>query len=128
MTIPTLLLVGLALGEMTAPQAALPADQPRPPVSPAQKDPYRNLFQTPPVTETPARKDLSERARAQLFAALGDAGRAVRPRVVCGLLVFPVDASLDPGILIDPHARRDDTSPAPNHTIRSLPPPVCAPQ
>jgi hypothetical protein len=128
MTIPTLLLVGLALGEITSWQAAPPADQFRPAGSPSQKDPYGTLFQTAPSTETPDAQDLADRARAQLFAAIGDASRPARPKVVCGTLVFPADASIDPRILIDPTARAGGTTPAPNHTIRSLQPPVCGAQ
>jgi hypothetical protein len=128
MTIPALLLVGLALGQMAASQTAPPSGPPQPRVSPSEKDPYRNLFQTPPLSEAPRPEDLSDRARAQMLAAAGDAARAGQPKIVCGMLVFPVDASIDPGILVDLNARRDVTVPAPSYTIRSLQPQVCAPQ
>lgn len=113
MAVETLLLIGLALGE---------AQQ--------NKNPYQDLFRVPPLTETAAQKERLDRAREQLLAA--QRGRVPpgrpQPKVVCGLLVIPADPSVDPRMLIDPTARSMHSAVQPKYTIRSVPPPVCAPE
>lgn len=83
--------------------AATPAFA-QPPKWKRQPTPYSGLFQTP---------DLKEAARRQKAPATPP------PRVVCGMLVMPMDPNIDPKIFIE---RKPDGT---RYTIRSIPPPIC---
>ena len=84
------------------------SQQPSPQPAPMRRvDPYKKLFQQPPLDQT---------ARAERRA---DAAASTAPRVVCGMTVIPADPNIDPKMII----RRppDDT----RYTIRVIPPPLC---
>lgn len=46
----------------------------------------------------------------------------LRPKVVCGMLLIPADASIDPRFRVSPPS--SDTT----HTIRAVKPPMCGPE
>jgi hypothetical protein len=73
---------------------------------PAQvKDPYGNLF----------------KAQQELNKALAKAEVTMKPTIVCGMLVVPVDPKLDPKMGITPKQDGID------FTMRAIEPPVCHP-
>lgn len=73
----------------------------------SRANPYQNLFKPP---------DLKAAARAE---QRDNAARAKEPRVVCGMLVIPMDPNIDPKIFVERPA--DPT----RYTMRVVPPPVC---
>lgn len=78
-----------------------------PPAPTRRVDPYKKLFQQPPLDQT---------ARAQRRA---DTAASTAPRVVCGMTVIPMDPSIDPKMII-PRPPGDT-----RYTIRAIPPPIC---
>jgi len=78
----------------------------------APRNPYAKLF----VASAPAAQ---ERPSVQAH----ETGRVERPRVVCGMVVIPVDAGIDPQMRKSPPAAENTT-----HTIRAVKPPMCTSQ
>lgn len=110
----SLVLVGTTSlsAERQAPSGARDSQPPQVTVprlfSSPEKNPYASVFPTPAV------------APAQDRVTVAPAGPESKPRVVCGMLVYPVTAALDPGIVVAPP--RD---PNVTYTIRRITPPVC---
>jgi hypothetical protein len=119
-----LMIVGLAsaTGEqlMRLPQTPPPAARHQ-----ADKNPYRQLFEVPPIATPTAKVD----PIAGPFWRLRHEVATDRPQpmVVCGMLIVPADPSVDPGILIDPNALKAQGA-APSYSLQVLKPELCAPQ
>jgi hypothetical protein len=96
----TVALVALLLAASAA-WAQLPFD-PAP-----QKDPYRDLFGRSDPQNTTPRAPLIVREAPQ------------KPYVVCGTLIVPADASIDPKMRIVP------PDSGVKHTMRTISPPIC---
>jgi hypothetical protein len=74
-----------------------------------EKNPYASIFPAPPVASTQDR------------VTVAPAGPEQKARVVCGMLVYPVTAALDPGIVVAPPSDPNVTT----YTIRRITPLVC---
>jgi hypothetical protein len=115
-----LMIVGLAsaTGEQLkhSPEPSSPVVQHR-----AEKNPYRELFRVPPVAGSIAKVEPSE-----IRDDFARTGRYQPPpaKNVCGVLVIPVDPSLDPGILIDPKTGKRKANQA-DYMTPTLKPEVC---
>ena len=129
MGLAVFVLVGLVLGDtvatQTAPGSGLPA---QPVAAPRQKNPYRSLFQSPPLGATDASKDLLPREPYEFARRQHDRAATRETKVVCGMLIVPADPSIDPGILIDPTAATRNGPLETRHTLRSVTPTACRPE
>ena len=72
-----------------------------------QSDPYRKLFQTPPVTKSAVLPAVKE--------------EPPKRTVVCGLTIVPGDPQIDPKFFV---TKKNETI---DYTLRKVAPPVCKP-
>lgn len=82
------------------------------PVSQA-KNPYGRLFLLP------GQKTSATAPRLKAAPAMAGDATALRPTVVCGTRLVPIDPSIDPGI------RRLPDAGAPRPAVRTVEPPLC---
>jgi hypothetical protein len=112
-----LVLIGtLALtGGQAAGQTPEPSQSGRPEtelVAPG-KDPYRQIFQAP-------HPDRSSRTFAGQLPEKSAEKQDMQPRVVCGMVLVPVNPDADPKMIVRP---KDD--PQPEYKIRKIVPRMC---
>lgn len=96
-------------------QAAVSSPAWFPPNSP--QNPYRKLF------KQPGEEHMTRRVVEQEPTRPAERAPLTKPTVVCGMVVIPGDASVDPRIRVSPS--KDDTT---TYTIRAVKPPICHPE
>ncbi len=92
---------GTGGASVPAPQLAFPQAAP--------KNPYTKLFAGTAVA-----------AQGPLVQNQAEQTQPARPKVVCGMMVMPADASIDPRMRVSPPVNDNTT-----HTIRAVKPPMC---